>query len=246
MRAPAARESTTYRQKWKSRSTSIASWVNPRRLERMASPARSWVVKIRPTLPLAAWLWFVCSARVLLPESMVPVKKWSSAIARRLCHDVCRRRLPAQMVVFPGPYGALPRPRTAPRSAACDATRPVGSWLPGPDRVWQGANESEGLGLPVSVEPLGVRGLWALGTPRPRDQGTKVKRHGTAPWDFAAKRPFGRRHLVGPDQGRCGNRLGVDALADLPWPDLVRSVDRPGRGVQSWFEPPNMISSQLG
>jgi thiosulfate/3-mercaptopyruvate sulfurtransferase len=38
------------------------------------------VVKIRPTRPRAAWLWFVCSARVLFPESMVPVKNLSSAI----------------------------------------------------------------------------------------------------------------------------------------------------------------------
>src|SRR3954463_15202728 len=62
----------------------------------MASPARSWVVKMRPTRPRAAWLWLVCRARVLLPESMVPVKKWSSAIARRLCHAVGppRRRPP--------------------------------------------------------------------------------------------------------------------------------------------------------
>jgi hypothetical protein len=29
---------------------------------------------------------------VLLPESMVPVKKWSSAIARRFCHGAGRGR----------------------------------------------------------------------------------------------------------------------------------------------------------
>src|SRR6476661_261957 len=60
-------------------STSSASWVRPKRLESVAAPARSWVVNSLPTRPRAAWLWLVWSARVLLPESMVPVKKCSSA-----------------------------------------------------------------------------------------------------------------------------------------------------------------------
>ena len=55
------------------------------------APARSWVVKIRPTRPRAAWLWLVWSARVLLPESMVPVKKCSSATGRDPFTDRCRR-----------------------------------------------------------------------------------------------------------------------------------------------------------
>src|SRR5436190_24249971 len=67
-------------QKSKSSSTSSASWVRPRREETSASPARSWVVKSRPIRPRAAWLWLVCSASVLFPESMVRVKDWSSAI----------------------------------------------------------------------------------------------------------------------------------------------------------------------
>src|SRR5512139_487343 len=45
----------------------------------MASPARSCVVKILPDRPRTAWLWLVWRARVDLPESMVPVKNWSSA-----------------------------------------------------------------------------------------------------------------------------------------------------------------------
>src|SRR3954466_1267666 len=80
IRPPRVSESTTYRQKSKSSSTSIASWVSPSRLERTDSPARSRVVKIRPIRPRAAWLWLVWRARVLLPESIVPVKNWSSAI----------------------------------------------------------------------------------------------------------------------------------------------------------------------
>src|SRR3954454_16948951 len=80
MRAPWVSASTTYRQKSKPSATSSASCSRPSREERIASPARSWVVKIRPTRPRAAWLWFVCSASVLFPESIVPVKNWSSAI----------------------------------------------------------------------------------------------------------------------------------------------------------------------
>src|SRR5690349_14771440 len=57
----------------------MASWVSPRRLESVATPPRSWVEKIRPARPRAAWLWLVWSARVVLPDSMVPVKKCSSA-----------------------------------------------------------------------------------------------------------------------------------------------------------------------
>src|ERR1700712_2379689 len=60
----------------------MASWVSPRREETSASPARSWVVKIRPIRPRAAWLWLVCRASVLFPESIVPVKNWSSAIGQ--------------------------------------------------------------------------------------------------------------------------------------------------------------------
>ena len=60
--------------------TSSASCSSPSREDRIASPARSWLVNIRPTRPRAAWLWFVCRARVLFPESIVPVKNWSSAI----------------------------------------------------------------------------------------------------------------------------------------------------------------------
>src|SRR5689334_13941234 len=77
MRAPWVSASTTYRQKSKSSVTSIAVCSRPSRDDRIASPARSWVVKIRPTRPRAAWLWLVCSASVLFPESMVPVKNWS-------------------------------------------------------------------------------------------------------------------------------------------------------------------------
>src|SRR3954452_7244755 len=80
MRAPWVSASTTYRQKSKPSATSSASCSRPSREERIASPARSWVVKIRPTRPRAAWLWFVCSASVLFPESIVPVKNCSSAI----------------------------------------------------------------------------------------------------------------------------------------------------------------------
>src|SRR4051794_37228864 len=80
MRAPCVRESTTWRQKLKPALTSSAWCSRPRREERIASPARSWAVKIRPIRPRAAWLWLVCSAKVLFPESMVPVKNWSSAI----------------------------------------------------------------------------------------------------------------------------------------------------------------------
>ena len=79
MRPPAVSVLTTYCQKSKSVGTSSASCVSPSRLDSTASPARSWDVKIRPTRPRAAWLWLVWSARVDLPESMVPVKKCSSA-----------------------------------------------------------------------------------------------------------------------------------------------------------------------
>ena len=37
---------------------------------------------MRPIRPRAAWLWLVCSASVLFPESIVPVKNWSSAIGQ--------------------------------------------------------------------------------------------------------------------------------------------------------------------
>ena len=97
MRPPRVSESTTYVQKSKSASTSSASWVSPSRLERTAAPARSWVVKIRPTRPRAAWLWLVWSASVDLPESIVPVKKCSSAMSRRSCHSGRPpRRLPCR------------------------------------------------------------------------------------------------------------------------------------------------------
>src|SRR5947207_14572071 len=69
---------------------------------------------------------------------MVPVKKWSSAIAPRLCHEVGPLRTrSARAVTWPGSsLAAGPRPP-----------------LEGePCRL-----ESEGLGLPVSVEPLGVQ-----------------------------------------------------------------------------------------
>src|SRR3954453_6605365 len=80
MRAPWVSASTTCRQKSKPALTSSAWCSRPRREERIASPARSWAVKIRPIRPRAAWLWLVCSASVLFPESIVPVKNWSSAI----------------------------------------------------------------------------------------------------------------------------------------------------------------------
>src|SRR5690242_21483147 len=60
----------------------MASCASPSREEIVAAPARSWAVKIRPTRPRAAWLWLVCSASVLFPESIVPVKNWSSAIGQ--------------------------------------------------------------------------------------------------------------------------------------------------------------------
>ena len=43
-------------------------------------PARSLRVKSTPSRPRAAWLWSICSARVDLPESIVPEKNASSAI----------------------------------------------------------------------------------------------------------------------------------------------------------------------
>src|SRR6476620_5007656 len=63
----------------------MASTVRPSRLESREVPARSRLVKMRPARPRAAWLWSICSARVDLPQSIVPVKKVSSAIADRSC-----------------------------------------------------------------------------------------------------------------------------------------------------------------
>ena len=65
----------------------MASCARPSRLDRVEVPARSRVVKIRPTSPRAARLWLVCRARVLLPESIVPVKNCSSATWES-CHAV--------------------------------------------------------------------------------------------------------------------------------------------------------------
>src|SRR4051794_34999945 len=79
MRAPRVSASTTYVQKSRSSVTSTASCCSPSRLDRVAAPARSWLLKIRPTRPRAAWLWLVWRASVDLPESMVPVKNCSSA-----------------------------------------------------------------------------------------------------------------------------------------------------------------------
>src|SRR3954453_16673677 len=80
MRAPWVSASTTCRQKSKPALTSSAWCSRPRSEERIASPARSWAVKIRPIRPRAAWLWFFCGARVLFPETIVPGKNWLSAI----------------------------------------------------------------------------------------------------------------------------------------------------------------------
>src|SRR3954449_11329489 len=84
-RAPRVSSSTTYFQKWKLASTSIAWCCSPSRLESIAVPARSRLVKIRPTSPRWTRLWLVWSASVLLPESMVPVKNCSSATGATLC-----------------------------------------------------------------------------------------------------------------------------------------------------------------
>src|SRR4029078_4200169 len=72
---------------------------SPRRLDRIAQPARSWVVKIRPTRPRTAWLWLVWSASVLLAESIVPVQNWSSATGR----DPVTRLRQARMSPMPSP-----------------------------------------------------------------------------------------------------------------------------------------------
>src|SRR3954469_9398807 len=77
--------------------------VRPRRLESSASPARSRLVKILPTRPRAAWLWSICRASVDLPQSIVPVKKVSSAIAHRSCQT------PAMTLVSPDELARLPR-----------------------------------------------------------------------------------------------------------------------------------------
>ncbi|MFC5041688.1 hypothetical protein [Ornithinimicrobium kibberense] len=53
--------------------------VSPRREERTASPERSCWVNSSPARPRLAWVWSICSARVDFPQSMVPVKKTSSA-----------------------------------------------------------------------------------------------------------------------------------------------------------------------
>src|SRR5690606_14665727 len=61
--------------------TSTASIRSPSRDDSMPSPARSLREKMTPRRPLWAWLWLSCSARVLLPESMVPAKYVSVAMS---------------------------------------------------------------------------------------------------------------------------------------------------------------------
>ena len=58
-------------------------------------PARSWVVKIRPTRPRAAWLWLVCRASVDLPESIVPGEEVQFSHGARSCHRRLAGRMPA-------------------------------------------------------------------------------------------------------------------------------------------------------
>src|SRR4029079_423896 len=70
---------TTESQKSSPSVTSIAEVDNPRRELSMFSPARSSLVKIRPDFPRARWLWSIWSARVDLPQSIVPEKNTSSA-----------------------------------------------------------------------------------------------------------------------------------------------------------------------
>ena len=59
--------------------TSTAAVCSPSREDSTDSPARSCLVKMRPTRPRARWLWSIWSARVDLPQSIVPEKKTSSA-----------------------------------------------------------------------------------------------------------------------------------------------------------------------
>ena len=123
MRAPWVSESTTYSQKSRSGwhldrvvAAAPAGWTAS------PLPARSWLVKIRPTRPRAAWLWLVWRARVDLPESMVPVKNCSSATGGILPRAAGQR---------PGPGSASP-PRSAtracrpasPRTGSADVSSP--------------------------------------------------------------------------------------------------------------------------
>src|SRR6476469_613131 len=95
-------------QKSRSSSTSRALVDSPRREDSTDSPARSCLVKINPRRPRAAWLWSICSARLDLPQSMVPEKKTSSATSRNPMR--CRA---------PEPAGGAPTPprASAPRAA---------------------------------------------------------------------------------------------------------------------------------
>src|SRR3954452_12245320 len=59
----------------------MASVDSPSRLDSVAAPARSSLVKMSPRRPRWRWLCSIWSASVDLPQSMVPEKKTSSGIA---------------------------------------------------------------------------------------------------------------------------------------------------------------------
>src|SRR3954452_22143508 len=70
----------------------MARTERPSREDRTESPARSSLVKISPRRPRAAWLWSVWSARVDLPQSIVPQKKTSSATSADLAPEHGQQR----------------------------------------------------------------------------------------------------------------------------------------------------------
>ena len=50
----------------------MAGTASPNLLDNIDSPARSSRVKTMPARPRELWLWSVCRARVLFPQSIVP------------------------------------------------------------------------------------------------------------------------------------------------------------------------------
>src|SRR3954453_11906537 len=95
---------------------------------------------MRPTRPRAAWLWLGCRARGLLPESLVPVKKCSSAICAGLCHaHRGRRGTPRAVRPPPGaePLGVRGPPHTPRRRD----TEPDGRGREGPPAVVRGQTD---------------------------------------------------------------------------------------------------------
>jgi len=166
----------------------------PRRELRVCSPARSSELNTTPRRPRTAWLWSVCSARVDLPQSIVPgeetrARPCGAAPGISGCGErvACERAAENTQASARTNRGHRRRPRTQPA---------------GPGRRWTPCRYSRGRPRTPGRRRRRARGRCALTAPHPMVRTTSLT---GAP-----------RRCLAASRGDPGDDDGVDPLGAGP------------------------------